>query len=474
MFDFNLQNSDIKSVHFIGIGGVSMSGIAELLFIKGFKVSGSDIRANKYVNHLISIGIDVSIGQKKENIKDQELFVYTDAILSSNEELIAAKASGRPCLSRGEFLGALMRNYTYSIAVSGSHGKSSTTSMISDILIRTDDDPTILLGGSLEEIGGNVLAGSGDYFLAEACEYKGNIRYYYPSIAIVLNVDEDHLDYYKDLDDIVKAFEAYMDNLSPCALAIINADDPNTVSLPSHVKGKSYLYGIKDPNSSRKKDYEFSNISFDSLGRPAFDLDFPDGHKEHYQLGIIGRFNIYNAVASIIACDITGVDRKLIKSGIENYRSLHRRMEHVGEFKGANVISDYGHHPVEIRATLEALAEHKQGKLYCVFQPYTMSRTRTLMEDFAKSFSSADLAIITKIQIAREVDDGSVKSEELVEKINNRHDRAIYQETFEDCLNYLKDIVNEGDTILATGCGDVDELADMLVSYKDKESAMVI
>lgn len=467
MFQFNLQSPEKSSVHFIGIGGVSMSGIAELLFVKGFNVTGSDIKANKYVKHLLSKGIKVSIGQFKENIKNQDIFVYTDAILDSNEELIAAKATGRPCLSRGQFLGALMRNFPNSIAVSGSHGKSSTTSMITDILIRTDDDPTILLGGSLEEIGGNVLSGSGDYFLAEACEYKGNIRYYYPNVAIVLNVDEDHLDYYKDLDDIVIAFEAYMDNLSETAYAIINADDPNTRSLAAHVKGKAVHYGMKNSSSDRKKDYQISNLSFDDMGKPSFDLDFPDGYKDHYKLAIIGRFNVYNAVASIIACDLTGVDREIIKSGIEDYRSLHRRMEYVGDFFGAHVISDYGHHPVEIQATLQALAEHKTGKLYCVFQPYTMSRTKTLMESFAKSFSSSDLAIITKIQVAREIDDGSVKSEELVEKINKNGDKAVYEASFDDCLKYLKGKVKEGDSILATGCGDIDELADMLVEYSE-------
>lgn len=461
MFQFTLEPTHIKSVHFIGIGGVSMSGIAELLHDKGFTVTGSDIRDNKYVRHLESVGIPVMIGQKAENITHQELFVYTDAILPTNPELQAAIATRKPCVTRGQFLGALMQNFPASIAVSGSHGKSTTTSMISDILIRTEESPTILLGGTLDEIGGNVLSGDGPFFLAEACEYKGNIRYYYPQIAIVLNVDEDHLDYYKDMDDIVNAFEGYMENIRPNGVAIINADDPHSTTLPAHVHGRAVTFGI----SSSEADYQVTDISFDEVGHPAFTLHFPDGTTEQYQLGIIGRFNIYNAVASIIACDVTHIDRKIIKQGIEEYRPLHRRMEYVGEFCGARVLTDYGHHPVEIRSTLRALAEHKTNKLWCVFQPYTISRTKTLMDDFSTAFSDADESIITAIQVAREIDTGEVTGEHLVQRICAQGDKAVFQETFSDVCNYLKDRVEKEDIILTTGCGNVDELAEMLVHY---------
>jgi len=464
MFQFSLNPSDMKKVHFIGIGGVSMSGIAELLHDTGYQVTGSDVRDNKYVKHLESVGIPVTIGQSAENIKDQELFVYTDAILPTNPELQAAIATRKPCVTRGQFLGALMQNFPASIAVSGSHGKSTTTSMISDILIRTDEKPTILLGGTLDDIGGNVLSGKGPFFLAEACEYKGNIRYYYPQVAIVLNLDEDHLDYYKDLDDIVKAFERYMQNIRPNGYAIINADDPNSKTLASHVKGKAITFGVNNSDA----DYNATDVTFDPYGHPSFTLHFPDQSERRFSLGIIGRFNIYNAMATVIACDITHVDRRIIKQGIEEYRPLHRRMEYVGEFQGARVLTDYGHHPVEIRATLEALAEHKMKKLWCVFQPYTISRTKTLMDEFAKAFHHADETVITAIQVAREIDTGEVKSEQLVERVNQNGDHAVCRQTFEDVLHYLDGKVQPGDIILTTGCGNVDELAELLVTSEKK------
>ncbi len=464
MYQFNLDDHKISKVHFIGIGGVSMSGIAELLYEKGYQVSGSDVIENKYVRHLQSVGIPVMIGQRAENITDQELFVYTDAILPTNPELQAAIATRKPCLTRGQFLGALMQNYPASIAVSGSHGKSTTTSMIADILIRAAS-PTILLGGSLDEIGGNVLPGNDDFFLAEACEYKGNIRYYYPKLAIVLNVDEDHLDYYKDLDDIVKTFEAYMENIAPDGFGVINIDDPNSQTLPEHVGGTAITYSAKDSSA----DYYASDVSFDDLGRPSFTVHFPDGASDEVKLGIIGRFNIYNALAAIVACDLFHVDRATIHDGIEAYRSLHRRMEYVGDFHGARVLTDYGHHPVEIRATLAALAEHKKQRLICVFQPYTISRTKTLLHDFGKAFHDADESVITAIQVAREVDTGEFTSPILVREIEQNGDKATYTETFEDVRAYLEETVHPGDIILTTGCGNVDECAQLLVHSNEMD-----
>lgn len=460
MFQFDINRMDVKKVHFIGIGGVSMSGIAELLHAHGYEVTGSDIRANKYVKHLQSIGIPVMVGQKAENITDQELFVYTDAILPQNEELQAAIASRKPCVTRGQFLGALMRNYPRSIAVSGSHGKSTTTSIIADILILTDDAPTILLGGSLDEIGGNALSGDSDLFLAEACEYKGNIRYYYPNTAVILNIDEDHLDYYKNLENIVDAFERYMENIPPEGIAVINADDPNTRTLAGHVRGRAITYSTETDEA----DYYATDIHFDDIGHPTFTLHFPDHSTETYTLQIIGRFNVNNAIAAIIATNENGIDRNVIRAGIEGYRSLHRRMEYVGDFKGARVLTDYGHHPAEIMATLEALSESNPSRLLCVFQPYTISRTKSLMDDFARAFSDSDLTVITAIQVAREIDTGEVKSEQLVQKINENGDRAVYQETFQNVVDYLDDVVNTGDVILTTGCGDIDQLADLLVA----------
>lgn len=467
MFHFNIREIALPKVHFIGIGGVSMSGIAELLHDSGYTVTGSDRNENTYVSHLLKRGIAVAIGQKAENITDQDLFVYTDAIPETNEELMAARATCKDVVSRGQFLGALMRNYTKSIAVSGSHGKSTTTALISKILMEAQAEPTVLLGGSFDEIAGNVHTGNSDYFLAEACEYKGNIRYYFPEIAVILNIDEDHLDYYKNLDDITLAFQNYMSNLSKESKAIINLDDSNCRKLIDHIPGEVVTFAIDNDHAT----YNATNVKFDSIGRPSFHLTYPDGELAFIQLSIIGRYNISNALAAIAAADQTGIDRQAILKAVENYLPLHRRMEVIGLFEEATVMTDYGHHPTEINATLEALSEHKKGRLICVFQPHTYTRTYTLMDEFAEAFYNADEVVVTEIMGAREVDTGLVKSEDLVERLQKNGVKTVYCKTFDDAENYLSGKVKADDLILTTGCGNIDELAHQMAESKDAVSA---
>lgn len=463
MFHFNIKELIFPRVHFLGIGGVSMSGIAELLHDSGYTVTGSDRGLNTYIEHLMRKGIAVTIGQSANNIKDQDLFVYTDAIADSNEELIAARATGKPVVTRGQFLGALMRNYSKSIAVSGSHGKSTTTALITKILMEADTDPTILLGGSFDEIEGNVHTGEGEFFLAEACEYKGNIRYYFPQIAVILNIDEDHLDYYKNLDDIVIAFQHYMQNLRPDSKSIINLDDENCRKLVNHIPGQAVSFAIHNETA----DYRATDIHFDNVGRPSFTLHYPGGFSDQIHLAVIGRYNIYNVLAAVAAADQTGIDRSGIKASIEAYLPLHRRMEVVGEFHEATVMTDYGHHPTEIKVTLEALSEHKDHELICVFQPHTYSRTYSLMDDFAEAFYDADEVVVTKIMGAREIDTGLVRSEELIDRLLKNGVKAVYCETFDDAEAYLAGRVAPKDIILTTGCGNVDELAYQMVKSKN-------
>lgn len=461
MFNFNLHDKKIKNIHFIGIGGVSMSGIAQLLKSHGFNVSGSDRDNSDTLNDLKSIGIKVFIGQKKENIQNPDLIIYTDAILPDNEELIAANESGAQCVSRGVFLGALMRNYKYSIGVSGSHGKSSTTSMISKILVNSQVDPSILLGGKLDEINGNVHCGKSDYLLTEACEFKANILNYYPSMAIVLNIDEDHLDFYKDINHIVSTFIGYMKNLSSDSKAIINIDDDNCLPLLDHIKGEILSFGIENENAV----YKITNVSFDEIGHPSFDVvSSRNGFgRQHFSLNIIGRYNLYNATAAIIASFESGIDIDTIKSSLLEYKNLHRRMEIIGKYNGATIMTDYGHHPVEIKSTLSALAEHNSKKLICVFQPHTYSRTKHLLDDFANSFYDCDEVIVTEIYAAREKFDPTIHSIDLVEKLRANKVNAIYLKTFEEAKEYLQKKLNEEDLVLTTGCGNPDVLAKMLV-----------
>lgn len=274
MFEFNLNNHDISYVHFIGIGGISMSGIASLLLDKGYKVSGSDRASSELIEGLEKKGAEIFIGQKSENIKNPDIVVYTDAILDDNEELMQAKSLDVPVVTRGVFLGALMRNYENSIAVSGSHGKSTTTSMISKILLNSNEDATILLGGQLDDMDGNVHVGEEKYLVTEACEYKGNIRYYYPQTVIVLNIDEDHLDYYKDLNDIVDTFKTYLSNQDENSKTILNLNEENNKLILDSVKGELITYA----QENYEADYVAHNIKFDEIGRPNFDLKMKNGN----------------------------------------------------------------------------------------------------------------------------------------------------------------------------------------------------
>lgn len=464
MFEFNLNNHDISYVHFIGIGGISMSGIASLLLDKGYKVSGSDRANSELIESLEKKGAEIFIGQKSENIKNPDIVVYTDAILDDNEELIKAKSLDVPVVTRGVFLGALMRNYENSIAVSGSHGKSTTTSMISKILLNSNEDATILLGGQLDDMQGNVHVGEEKYLVTEACEYKGNIRYYYPQTVIVLNIDEDHLDYYKDLNDIVDTFKTYLSNQDENSKTILNLNEDNNKLILDSVKGELITYA----QENYEADYVAHNIKFDEIGRPNFDLKMKNGEVEHFELGVIGRHNINNAMASIIATYENGIDIETIRKNLKAYTGLKRRMEIIGHVNEATIMTDYGHHPSEIKVTLDALREHTEGKLVCVWQPHTYSRTKRLFDDFLTCFDSADEVVVTDIYAAREKFDPSIHSKDVVDALIKNGINAKYLGTFEQARDYVYQIANPKDLIITTGCGNPDVLARMIVNDQVK------
>lgn len=467
MFKFNLDEHEIKNVHFIGIGGISMSGIASLLLEKGYKVSGSDRSLSDIVSGLKKDGATIYKGQSKDNIKNPDLVVYTDAILDDNEELIAARNLGIPVVSRGIFLGALMRNYKHSIAVSGSHGKSTATSMISKILLNSKEDATILLGGELDEMDGNVHVGDEKYLVTEACEYKGNIRYYFPQTLIVLNIDEDHLDYYKDLNDIVDTFKTYLQNQDENSKTILNLNEENNKLILDSVKGELITYA----QENYEADYVAHNISFDEIGRPNFDLKMKNGMVEHFELGVIGRHNINNAMAAIISTYENGIDVETIKENLHSYSGLSRRMEIIGHVNDATIMTDYGHHPSEIEVTLDALAEHTEGRLVCIWQPHTYSRTKALFDDFLECFDSADEVIITDIYAAREKFDPSIHSKDVVEALEAKGINAKYLGAFEEARDYIYETAKENDLVLTTGCGNPDVLARMIVDDQVKVTA---
>lgn len=458
MFTFNLQEKKYKKIHFIGIGGVSMSGIAVLLKANGYEVTGSDREDSEYLVHLREIDIDIFIGQKKENITDQDLFIYTDAIPKNNEELLAARETGHEVVTRGIFLGALMRNFDRSIAISGSHGKSTTTSMIAKILINSKEDASILLGGQLDEMDGNVKVGDSDILLTEACEFKGNILNYYPSTVVILNIDEDHLDYYKDLNHIVETFIGYMKNLDEDSKAILNLDDSNTDRLIEHVKGQVITFAIENKDA----DYYLEHVEYDEQGHSKFGLNMRDGSIEEFELNIAGSHNIYNTIAAIVASYENGIDLDTIKESIKGYKALHRRMETVGYNNDAIIMTDYGHHPVEIQTTLKTIKAFSKRNIITIFQPHTFSRTKALLEDFADSFYDSDEVIVTDIYPAREEFDPTIHSRDLVEKLLAKGINAKYISTFEETDAYLHDRLDEDDLVITTGCGNPHLLARML------------
>ncbi len=470
MFEISLDKHEYKKVHFIGIGGISMSALAEIMISEGYIVSGTDAKDSDIVNKLRKLGAVIYIGHDETNIEeDVELVVYTDAISRDNEEFLKAESMKIPLVDRASFLGAIMKNYKNSIAVSGTHGKTTTTSMITTIIHQSILNPTILLGGQLDAIDGNIKLGSKDYILTEACEYKGNILKYFPTMAIILNIDEDHLDYYKSISHIQDTFVEYGKNLSPDSYLLINKDDPSSQKVIDNTKAKVYSFG-----TSQDADYRAENIVFSEDGFPTFDLRLGNGQIYQVKLSVMGIHNIYNSLASIAASHIYGLRMEDIIDNIGLYRGVHRRLEFKGFYGQTKLVDDYAHHPTEIQATLKALRDSTKGRIYCVFQPHTYTRTKLLLNSFAESFAGADKIIITDIYAAREKDNGLVHSRDLVNAIISKNFDAIYLKSFEEVENFLLGEVGENDLILTMGAGNVYQISDdILERNMNKEKTAV-
>lgn len=459
MFKFNLNEKKYKHVHFIGIGGISMSGLAEILNKYGYKVTGSDSKQSDTTDKLKSHGIDVIIGQKKENIKGADLIIYTDAISLDNEELAQAIKTKVDLIDRASFLGALMENYKVSIAISGTHGKTTTTSMVAEIIKNLPTEPTIIVGGKLDDINGNVLVGKEEMILTEACEYKANVLKYFPTTALVLNIDEDHLDYFDNIDHIINTFKGYGDNLGKDDKLILNIDDENTRNLLERDNTQIITIAV-----DRYADYRAKNIEFNDLGYPQYDLYYKDKYIDKVFLSIMGVHNVYNSLGAIAAAHENNISFKEAIDGIHNYHGVHRRLEYKGNYKGAIVMDDYAHHPTEIKASLNALRKGCKKNLYCIFQPHTYTRTKLLLDSFSKSFSQTDYTIITDIYAAREKDYGDIHSKTLVDAINNNGNSAFYMETFDEIVKFLQDNLRPNDMVVTMGAGDVYKIGQMLLN----------
>lgn len=468
MFEFLIENHDYKHVHFIGIGGISMSGLAEILLIEGYKVSGTDNTDSSIVNRLRKLGAKIFIGHNKDNILDADLIIYTDAISKDNEELIAAINSGAPVVDRASFLGALMKNYKNSIAISGTHGKTTTTSMVATIMNHGKLNPTILIGGELDDIGGNVKIGTEEYILTEACEYRANILKYFPTMAIILNMDEDHLDYFKSMDHIVDTFIGYVKNLDDKSNLIINADDPYADKVKNESKANIISFGLE-----KACDYRAENIRYDSEGFPSYSLNIRNSEIHEIKLSVMGIHNIYNSLAAIATTHTLGLPMDVISEFITYYNGVHRRLEFKGYINNTTrVVDDYAHHPTEIRATLSALKKSTKGKIYCVFQPHTFTRTKILLDSFAKSFEGANKIIIADIYAARELDNGEIHSKELANRIKENGEDSIYISSFEEIEKYLVENAKDNDIIVTMGAGNVYKIGDSILSNHKENKAV--
>lgn len=446
---FDIYKDKNKKVHFIGIGGISMSGLAEILIDYGYHISGSDRSKSKFTDKLQKLGAEIFIGHEPSNVHGADLVVYTAAVKDDNPELIEAKKSGIPLMDRAEFLGEIMKKFSKGIAVSGTHGKTTVTSMISTILLHTDLDPTIMVGGELDAIDGNVRPGKSPYFITEACEYKGSFLKFYPYIGIILNIDADHLDYYKDIKEIHDTFFAFANLIPEGGLLIGCAEDDRVIDICKSVKCNTLTYGIKSG------DFTAKDIIYDSKGFPSFTAYYKGEEYGRFNLSVPGEHNVLNALSAIACSYFLGIDKDVAAASLKSFTGTHRRFEKKGEKNGVVVIDDYAHHPAEIIATIKAAKNYPHKRIFCVFQPHTYTRTYTLFEDFAKAFNGVDKLILTDIYAAREKDTGLVSSTKLCEAVKNNGVNAIHISSFKEIVENLSNELKEGDVLITMGAGDV-------------------
>ena len=457
MYKINFNKPE--HIHFIGIGGISMSGLAEILLGAGFSVSGSDARASELTLHLEQMGARVFYGQCAENISENyDCVVYTAAIHPDNPEFARCVQLNLPMLTRAELLGQIMKNYKTSIAVSGTHGKTTTTSMFSSVLLAAETDPTISVGGILEAIGGNIRVGKSETFITEACEYTNSFLSFYPTLSIILNIEEDHMDFFKDLDDIMNSFRLFAQRLPEDGVLIINKEIKNYEKVTDGLTCKVITYGMDSSCT-----YHAENIFFNEQGYGEFDVFHHNVNLGHIVLSVPGQHNVSNALAVIAASRKLGISMECIQEGLSGFRGANRRFQYKGERNGFTIIDDYAHHPTEIRATLTSAQNYPHKDIWCIFQPHTYTRTKAFFHEFAEALSMADHVILADIYAARETDTLGMSSEALAEEIKSLGADAYYLPSFEAIENFVLEKVIHGDLLITMGAGDVVNIGENLL-----------
>lgn len=451
--------SRVKKIHFIGIGGSGMCPIAEILIHRGYQISGSDNSESDTLARVRTYGIPVYMGQKAENLHDAELVVYSAAIKEDNPERVAARERKIPEIERSVMLGMVVRRYPDSICVSGTHGKTTTTGLITTILMDAGRDPSAVIGGKLPSIGTNGRAGHSGTIVCEACEYVDTFLQLYPAVSVILNVDADHLDYFKNLSNIIKSFHQFATQTSRAV--VVNGDDLNSQKALQSIDDLEIITFGLDP----KNRYYATNIAPTKGAKENFDIVKDGTSLCNVTLGIPGRHNIYNALAAFAVADYFGVPVESIKKSLHTFAGVHRRFEILGHFGGITVADDFAHHPTELTATLSAAMHMGFHEVWAIFQPHTFSRTAMLLDDFAKALTIPDHVIVSEILPVRETNTYHIYAEDLVKKVPG----AVYRKTFPEITDYVIEKAKPGDLILTLGGGDVYKCANQIVKrYQEK------
>ncbi|MGI6270412.1 MAG: UDP-N-acetylmuramate--L-alanine ligase [Candidatus Howiella sp.] len=447
-------------IHMIGIGGSGMCPLAEILHSKGYEITGSDNNESDPLKRVRALGIPVTMGHKAESVKGADLVVYSAAIHDDNPELVAAKALGIPAIERSFLLGAVTRRYDDVIGVCGTHGKTTTTSMITQILVMAAYDPTAVIGGRLPLTGSNGLAGHSSYMVCEACEYVDTFLKLSPDIAVLLNIDNDHLEYFKTMENLTLSFKKFCDMAQK--QVIVNGDDDRAMAATADAAGRRITFGMEETNC-----YHAKNVAAGPVGME-FDA-FEDGtFLMHVSLQIPGRHNVYNALAAIAAVRYLGVGTDEIENALASFHGAGRRFELLGEFDGILLADDYAHHPTEIRATLSAAQNMgRAGRVIGIFQPFTFSRTAMLKTDFIDALSHADKVLLTPIMGSREQNTYGIRSEDLAAGLSD----ALVLETFDQVADYIAREARPGDLVITMGGGDIYKAAYKIRDLLSKSHA---
>ncbi len=446
-------------VHFIGIGGISMSGLAEILLEEHFTISGSDARVSDLTRHLEHMGVTVYYGQAASNIKEGvDLVVYTAAIREDNPEFLRARELNIPMMSRAELLGQIMDNYENSIAIAGTHGKTTTTSMISQILLAAKADPTITVGGILKALDGNLRVGKSNIFVSEACEYTNSFLHFYPKYSIVLNVEAEHLDFFKDIQDIRHSFHQFLSNTKKDGAILLNGEIDNYKELTEGLPNEVITFGLTD-----SCDYHPADITFNEKACASFTAMHHDTPVMKVSLNVPGMHNVSNALAAIaLALDLK-IPVEAIVAGLSAFGGADRRFQYKGTVDGVTVIDDYAHHPTEIRATLTAAKNYPHKRLVLVFQPHTYSRTKAFLNDFADVLSLADVVVLADIYAAREKNTYGISSKDLLEVLEKKGTDCHYFPSFEEIEKFLLKNCMNGDLLITMGAGDIVNVGEHLL-----------